>query len=280
MGSFQGHFAFRAEKYEGHGNACFKMSCKTVVDEVHAAGQQETVIRDALRTFVRGLPFDLRAGLCNADINTAVHSKAVRDGLQKCPIGATESAELAADVAAVRSDLRHCVISEIDKCRGKLFIMCPFVQWHVMQAAWPNELDRYDVVDQTTTSERRILRQMARTHAKRGWERLGKLYGIDQHGHENRAELPRVYATIKDKCIPTDGVITKIKARPITPHTKVPLKRVYRTVATAFLFVLQRTKQQRTCRLWTTAEQVPKCQGDYKKMCEDYGKALKLRHVF
>lgn len=103
-------------------------------------------------------------------------------------------------------------------------------------------------------SEKAILKKMIRTYQKRGWSRIAKLYGCGLTGQLRDAALARVYATIKGKCIPENGVIKVLKARPITPHTKVPGKRVMNKCATAGLFVLHENDEKRTMRLWNTSD--------------------------
>ena len=93
------------------------------------------------------------------------------------------------------------------------------------------------------------------------------------------ASLPRVYATVKSKCIPDSGVILKLKARPITPHTKVALKKVYNKVASAYLFVLQQIRNRRVCRLWNTSEYVPRATKELASLEAQRGCALRTRAV-
>lgn len=69
-----------------------------------------------------------------------------------------------------------------------------------MEKAWPNEEHRCRVVNDTT--EKAIQSRMIREFKHREWDRFAKLYGCDKKGNVQKAELPRVYATIKSKCIP------------------------------------------------------------------------------
>jgi hypothetical protein len=146
-----------------------------------------------------------------------------------------------------------------------------------MNKAWPLEEHRCDlVVDKTGKC---IQNDMARVYQRRGWNRIAPLHGCDTQGRVVRAALPRVYATIKSKCIPESGIITELKARPITPHTKVVLKRVYNKVATAFLFVLRNITKQRTMRLWDTHEYVPRAVNEMRELMKQRGGPLKQLHV-
>ena len=144
-----------------------------------------------------------------------------------------------------------------------------------MTKAWPNEEHRCRLV--TDTNEKAIQNAMVREYKQQEWHRFAKLYGCDQKGRVERAQLPRVYATIKSKCIPPDGVITELKARPITPHTRVTLKRVYNKVASAYLFVLQQIRTQRTCRLWNTQEFVPRATRELQQLIKEKGCALRTK---
>ena len=123
-----------------------------------------------------------------------------------------------------------------------------------------------------------VLLEMAREHKRHDWDRIGRLYGCDKAGNLTTAKLPRCYATIKNKCIPDDGKIETLKARPISPHTKVPWKRVMNKVATAYLFVLQQVRHQRKMRLWTTQEFVPRAWAEKAEAEANYGKPLKELH--
>jgi nitrate reductase cytochrome c-type subunit len=69
-----------------------------------------------------------------------------------------------------------------------------------MNKAWPSEPHRCAVVTEKT--EKCILRDMVRTYQRRGWDKIAPLHGCDTDGRVQRAALPRVYATIKSKCIP------------------------------------------------------------------------------
>ena len=74
-------------------------------------------------------------------------------------------------------------------------------------------------------------------------------------------------------------MIKVLKSRPITPHTKVVLKRVYNKVATAFLFVLRHVTNQRTMRLWDTQSYVPRAVTEIQKLMGETGVPLREMHV-
>jgi hypothetical protein len=188
----------------------------------------------------------------------------------------TGDTNLAKAQREAKRHLQHLVISEIDKARGELFICCPTVTQWTMEAAWPQDPGVCTVMHDKT--ERAVLLEMSREHKRHDWDRIGGLYGCDKAGNITTAKLPRCYATIKDKCIPEDGIIKKLKARPISPHTRVPWKRVMNKVATAYLFVLQQVRDQRQMRLWTTQELVPRAWTEKDKVEESYGKPLRELH--
>lgn len=147
-----------------------------------------------------------------------------------------------------------------------------------MRTAWPLEKERCSVVE---CSEAEVHRAQVKAYQNNGWERIAPLFGCDRHGTvSERAAVPRVYATIKGKCIPAaGGAISEIKARPITPHTKVVLKKVYNKVASAYLYVLTQLRNQRTCRLWNTQEYVGRASREMAGLRRQTGRPLKQRHV-
>lgn len=74
-------------------------------------------------------------------------------------------------------------------------------------------------------------------------------------------------------------MIEVLKSRPITPHTKVVLKRIYNKVATAFLFVLRHVTNQRTMRLWDTQSYVPRAVNEIQHLMADEKVPLRETHV-
>ena len=147
-----------------------------------------------------------------------------------------------------------------------------------MKVAWPLEKERCEVV---SDSEAEINKKQVQAYKDFDWKRIAPLYGCDKNGNvSERAQLPRVYATIKSKCLPEQGgVITTLKARPITPHTKVVLKKVYNKVATAYMFLLTKLRNQRTSRLWTTQEYVQRVTTEVEELQNTRTRPIKEKHV-
>ena len=146
-----------------------------------------------------------------------------------------------------------------------------------MKVAWPLEAERCDVVDLT---EKEVNKKQTQAYQNFDWNRIAPLFGCDNKGNaSDKVEVPRVYATIKSKCLPKRGGVVKVlKARPISPHTKVALKKVYNKVATAYMFVLTQLRNQRTCRLWTTQEYVRRATHEKQHLQQKRGRAIKELH--
>ena len=146
-----------------------------------------------------------------------------------------------------------------------------------MKAAWPLEEERCEVVNCT---EKEVNKKQISAFKNFDWHRIAPLYGCDNKGNiSERVQLPRVYATIKSKCLPEKGgAFTVLKARPISPHTRIALKKVYNKVATAYMFVLTQLRNQRTSRLWTTQEYMRRATHEIEQLEKQRGKAIKEKH--
>ena len=100
-----------------------------------------------------------------------------------------------------------------------------------MTETWPLMPERTEVVEDV--SENEVMQDMVKHAETKGWFSMGKAYGTIG-GKVDKCCLPRVYVIPKWKM----WLLGVSKWRPIAPHTKVPLKRVYNTVAKAYHFVL------------------------------------------
>jgi len=69
-----------------------------------------------------------------------------------------------------------------------------------------------------------------------------------------------------------------LKARPISPHTAVNLKRVYNKVATALLYILQQIRDQRTARLWNPDQYITRATEEWMNIMKLAGKPVKIAH--
>ena len=169
------------------------------------------------------------------------------------------------DVLKAKQHLRHMCLSPIDKGAGLTAIMCPHVMWLCMRNAWPDEPDRCEVIcaadaseETVEKTEREILTQDIKIYHEKNWQRIAKLYGVDPFGRPVNAALPRGYSNPKLKAIlaavPGRKASNIIKARPIAPHTKIPLKNVTNRNATGHHFLLTQINTGRQTRMWTTSE--------------------------
>ena len=151
------------------------------------------------------------------------------------------------DALRAKRYLQNAVVTAVDKGPGKTGILCPVV-WHMLMAkTWPFEPARCKVVHQT---EEEIMRCDIRHYEAKGWSRLARLYGCDAAGNPGSARIPHVYILIKLKSW-TQRVI---KGRPISPHTKIPLRWLYNIIATAHAWMLGQITTQRVGRMFTTRE--------------------------
>ena len=122
-GSFNGHFAFKSNKYEGPGEIAFQVSNRTVVEHEQSSSSDKLALRQAVQAFVRGLPDRLRESIDETDIELCLRRQDVRRRLDSGAAADERAGELGAAVQLVRQQLRGAVISEIDKERGMNFIM-------------------------------------------------------------------------------------------------------------------------------------------------------------
>jgi hypothetical protein len=145
-----------------------------------------------------------------------------------------------------------------------------------MKIAWPLEEDRCEVSELTPDE---VFKHNVAEYKWRGWDRIAGLYGCDSRGSAVRCKVPHCYATVKAKCL-TERTIKVLKARPIAPHVHIPLKKVYRAVATATLFVLTQLKQERAGRLYQTAHYVQREKWEQNKLEKLVGHHTRLVYEF
>ena len=173
-------------------------------------------------------------------------------------------------------------LSPIDKGAGLTAIMCPHVMWLCMRNAWPDEPDRCEVIcaadaseETVEKTEREILTQDIKIYHEKNRQRIAKLYGVDPFGRPVNAALPRGYSNPKLKAIlaavPGRKASNIIKARPIAPHTKIPLKNVTNRNATGHHFLLTQINTGRQTRMWATSE--------YPRRLRDEQLALQRQHT-
>ena len=143
------------------------------------------------------------------------------------------------------------------------------VLWTLMNKTWPMEPDRCEVLN---ASDQDIMSQDVKAYVAKGWSRLANLYGCDTDGYFTRAALPWVYVLIKLKSF----TLRVLKGRPISPHTRIPLKRVYNLIATAHAWALMQITTGRTGRLFTTAAYPRRLDEELPQLAADQNTNLRV----
>ena len=271
-----GHLAMRGRDYRGPGERALRCGAKT---QVAVCTEESEVPKNIWKT-IAGLANSLPAGTKN-EVTPELIRFAVDVGVREAkmhtpaPRNHDENEPTEADIRAVRARFREQIISEIDKERGELCVLCPVTQYRVMESAFPRDGDRYILLDPDDEPE---LIQGDIDHAvTAGWEAMGDLYGVEWRADRRRTkkkrgrrkqrrvpgkcEIARGYGTIKGKSwrpIPCKHrkrgrpPRRKVKGRPITPHTKYVLKRISNTVARAHHVLLGAVCNKRVARMYTT----------------------------
>jgi hypothetical protein len=135
-----------------------------------------------------------------------------------------------------------------------------------MHLVWPAEPTRCKVLEK---SEFDILWEDIQHFHAAGWGRLSRLFGVDSDGFPSlRAALPHCYATWKWKAF----IMQILKGRPISPHTRIPLKLLYNLIATAHQYILVCIRKGRVSRMFTCAEYARRLEGELRKLEAQYGK--------
>ena len=284
---FGEHFTILSDEYTGPGEKALHCSHKSPFEVTHGDAYGE--LCRSLHGMKSTLPMILQAQITDTMITATVqsiigshheldkqHRTNSRFDREKCVCKD--------DVIQAKRFLHKngACVAPVDKGAGRLAIMCPVVMWQAMRQAWPDEPERCEVLCPATASrksaddtEQRLLREYVKYYHQKDWKRISKLYGVDSHGEPVQAALPRAYANPKLKTIiaalhgrAADNVI---KGRPISPHTKHPLKNVYNRAATAHHFILTKISTQRVTRMFDTAE--------YKVRLHREAAALQRRHT-
>ena len=272
-----GHLAMRGRHYEGPGQRALRCGAKTQVAVCAEGANGVSQVWKSVVGFVQSLPASTRNEVTPDLVRRAVDA-GERTMAQTSPATRAqhEGEPTEADVRAVRARFRDQIISEIDKERGELCVLCPVTQYRVMESAFPRDGDRYIELDPEAEHE---LIQADIDHAvAAGWEKLGDFYGVQwrmdkrdkakkksrrrrQRRVPGNCEIARGYGTIKGKSwrvLPRKRrkrgrpPRRKVKGRPITPHTKYVLKRISNTVARAHHVLLGAVNNKRVTRMYTT----------------------------
>ena len=242
-----------------------------VVCDGHESGAQ--VALQALSAMCRALPASVSMGIPDALVREA----AFWAGSQLTANDADSGARVTmAVVQRAKKYLNRpgavACVSEVDKGPGETAISCPVVQWMLMHAAWPAEPHRYDVIRDRTPWD--ILREDVRACRENGWDRIMPLYGVNAEGELTTARIAVGYATGKRKMYKLAGPGTsvvdipraKVKARPIAPYTKHPMKRICNKCATAEHYALTVISEPDQCRMWTTSEWPERCASRFQAL--------------
>jgi hypothetical protein len=131
-----------------------------------------------------------------------------------------------------------------------------------MESAFPRDADSYVVVQ---TSEDEILQTTIDACVANGWTKLARLYGVQRvaGGYTPvRCGLPVGYGTIKYKSWRAEVV----KGRPISPHTKHPMKHISNTNARGYHVMLLSVRTERVTRMYTTQEYKGRLAADQQRV--------------
>ena len=265
---FGGHFCILSAEYDGPGRDALRCSHKSPVEITNADVFAE--LYKGLSNMRRTLPAVMQLGATDELIKEITRETVARHTVeqQRNPTPYPDHPDALVtktEVLKVKRHLRHMCLSPIDKGAGRTAIMCPQVMWQCQMNAWPDEPDRCEVICPADASEetvekleREILMQDIEIYKTKDWQRIAKLYGVDPFGRPVNAALPRGYANPKLKAIlaakPGRKATNIMKARPISPHTKIPLKNVTNRNATGHHFLLTKINTQRLTRMWATTE--------------------------
>ena len=264
-----GHFCILNTAYEGPGLACMRVSHKTPVTYTSDSIPKE--VWSALRDLRTSLPAALQLELDEVTLEDLCQRS-----VQACE--ASASPALAAEVSmhevlACKRYLRRAIISEVDKGPGLSAIYCPVANWHLMHLVWPSEPSRCCTLDK---SEFDVLWEDVQAYNAAGWSRLSRLFGADSDGYPSlRTSLPHCYATWKLKAF----LKQILKGRPISPHTKIPLKHLYNLIATAHQYLLMRIRTGRVSRMFTCREYAARLEGEMQAMVAQHGPLLTYSEI-
>ena len=279
---FEGHFCILSSEYDGPGQTALHGSHKSPF-EIEATDIYAELTR-SLWKMVRTLPLYLQTTVQAEDLQsivkqTVIRSKQLVHDARSSSRSDSSTVVQKRDVIAAKNFLQRkgAVVSAVDKGAGLLCIMCPVVNWQIMRQAWPNEPHRCTVIcpaNATAVESEQIETEIIAGHAKefhaKNWQRIATLSGIDSNGKTQSDLLPRGYANPKLKSIraalPGRSATNKIKGRPISPHTRHPLKNVYNRVAAAHHFLLTQINTQRVTRLWDTASYVTRLRDETESL--------------
>ena len=241
-----GHFCILNTKYAGPGVECMRVSHKTPI--TYASGDLEQEARTTLRDLHEGLPPGIQPFLDGERVGPLCRAGANACAVALPPALGESAAVSMGEVLKCRKYLRRAIRSEVDKGPGLTCIYCPVANWHLMHLVWPSEPGRCKVLEM---SEFDILWQDIQEFHKRGWSRLCKLFGVSADDFPTaRSSLPHCYGTWKLKAF----LKQILKGRPISPHTRIPLKVLYNMMATAHAFLLGRIRTGRVSRMFTCKE--------------------------
>ena len=262
----KGHFAILSTAYSGPGRACLRVSHKTPI--TYSGDSMKGEVYSALSDMLRGLPAAVEPFLDDARAEELRHLAVRRcmDSVLPTPEGA------AVDMSTVRkckTYLSRAVRSEVDKGGGLTCIYCPVANWHLMHLVWPSEPARCKVLE--NISEFDILYQDILHYHEQGWDRLCALFGVDKNGFpSDRSSVPRCYATWKLKAF----LKQVLKGRPISPHTRIPLKLLYNLIASAHQFMLMCIRTGRVSRMFSCGEYATRLENELKALEAKYGMKL------
>ena len=261
-----GHFCILGKEYKGPGESAFRVSHKTPIDCDSGESGAQVALR-ALSDMRDALPAAVKLDIPAAHVRMIAFWAGARLDRSEPESGARVTMS---EVLRARKYLTRtggvAVVSEVDKGPGEMSIHCPVVQWYFMHAAWPAEPHRFSVLPPDVTAWD-VLRADIKMAQEKKWDRFMPLYGVDSEGYPGKCGIAVGYASPKRKFYKlagpdldaTDIPVGKVKARPIAPYTKHPLKRICNKVATAAHYGLTVVSEAEQVRMWSCAEWPRRC---------------------
>jgi len=266
---FGGHFGILSAEYTGPGQSAMRVSHKSPFEVGYMDLYAE--LTKSLRDMVYKLPAALQSTITSEDVQQVVkqtcnRTRELRHDQQSSERYESAPIVMKRDVVAAKRYLhgRGAVVATVDKGAGRLFVMCPVVNWMIMKQSWPDEPHRCEVMcpagateELSDLVEQNINYNYIKAYNDNNWQSIAPISGVDYNGKPRGGLLPAGYANPKLKSIlaATAGrkAVNSIKGRPISPHTKHPLRHVYNRTATAHHYLLTQINSQRVTRLWDTA---------------------------
>ena len=259
----EGHLAMRGSNYRGSGWRALHCSHKTVMAGELGTSELYTLTREALRGTVSALPARVRDEARMLDLVEVVMRRVAPtlEGFSSRRTAFADEPSLD-DVRVLKMRFKDQIISEIDKERGELCVLCAVTQFKVMESAFPREEHRYDVV-QCSSDE--IMQKCIDKCVAEKWTDIAPLFGVRKRGGKlvpATCSVAEGYGTQKGKSWKAEVN----KGRPISPYTKHCMKLISNAVARAYLTFMMKINTERVTRMFTTQEYTRRLVEDQKRI--------------